>query len=88
MFVKTVQRALRYRIVDLATVRRIAWLCISQSEDALPEADVDEDFQQRPAYQEGCLTEEPDLSVYDQLFEEPEEEKEDDEEDEDDDRPW
>ena len=80
-FVKTVQRALRYRIVDLATLRRIAWLCISQEEDVLPQADVDEDFQQRPAYREGCLTEEPDLSVYDQLFEE-------DEEDEDDDRPW
>ena len=81
VFVKTVQRALRYRIVDLATLRRIAWLCISQEEDVLPQADVDEEFQQRPAYQEGCLTEEPDLSVYDQLFEE-------DEEDEDDDRPW
>jgi transposase len=76
VFVKAAQRALRYRIVDLATVRRIAWLCISQEEDVLPQADVDEDFQQRPAYQEGCLTEEPDLSVYDQLFEE--EENEDD----------
>ena len=76
VFVKTVQRALRYRIVDLATVRRIAWLCISQAEDVLPEADVDEDFQQRPAYQEGCLTDQPDLSVYDQLCEEDEKEEE------------
>ena len=82
MFVKTVQRALRYCIVDLATLRRIAWLCISQAEDVLPEADVDEDFQQRPAYQEGCLTDQPDLSVYDQWFEEEEEENEDD------DQPW
>ncbi len=81
VFVKTVQRALRYRIVDLATLRRILWLCISQQEDVLPEADVDEDFQQRPAYQEGCLTEEPDLSIYDQLFEE-------EEEDEDVNPPW
>jgi hypothetical protein len=80
VFVKTVQRALRYRIVDLATLGRIAWLCISQEETVLPQADVDEDFQQRPAYQEGCLTDQPDLSVYDQLLE--------DEEDEDDDRPW
>jgi transposase len=85
VFVKTVQRALRYRIVDLATLRRIAWLCISQSEDVLPEADVDEDLQQRPAYQEGCLTDQPDLSVYDQLFEDEEEEGK---ENEDDDRPW
>ena len=66
-----------YRIVDLATLRRIAWLCISQQEDVLPEADVDEDFQLRPAYQEGCLTEEPDLSVYDQLPGENEEDEDD-----------
>ena len=78
VFVKTAQRALRYRILNLATVRRIAWLCMSQEEDVLPQADVDEEFQQRPAYQEGCLTDEPDLSVYDQLFEEEDEEHEDD----------
>lgn len=77
-FIKTVLRALHYRIVDLATLRRIAWLCISQEEDILPQADVDEDFQQRPTYQEGCLTDEPDLSVYDQLLEEDEEEHDDD----------
>jgi transposase len=80
VFVKTAQRALRYRIVDLATVKRIAWLCMGQEEGVLPEVDVDEDFRQRPAYQEGCLTDEPDLSVYDQLFEK-EEEKEDEDDD-------
>ena len=31
----------------------------------LPDAEIDEEFQQRPAYQEGCLTDLPDLSVYD-----------------------
>ena len=78
VFVKTVQRALRYRIVDLGTLRRIAWLCISQPEDVLPEVDVDEDFQQRSAYQEGCLTDQPDLSVYDRWFEQKQQENEDD----------
>ena len=67
VFIRTAQRAHRYRIVDLATIRRIAWLCLSQEQDVLPEPEVDEDFQQRPAYQEGCLTDQPDLSVYDQL---------------------
>ena len=43
----------------------------------LPEADVDEDLQQRPAYQEGCLTDQPDLSVYDQLPDEKEEDEND-----------
>jgi transposase len=78
VLVKTVQRALRYRITDLATLRRIAWLCISQAEDVLPQADFNEDFQQRPAYQEGCLTDQPDLSVYDQSHQEHEQENQDD----------
>ena len=65
--------------MDLATLRRIAWLCLTQEDDVLPEVEVDEDFRQRPAYQEGDLTDEPDLSKYDQLSEEKEEEKEDDE---------
>jgi hypothetical protein len=78
-FVETAQRALRYRIVDLPTVRRIAWLCMQQHEGPLPEADVDEDYQQRPAYQEGCLTDQPDLSVYDQWYldQEPQDPEED-----------
>jgi len=79
VFRKTAHRAHRYRIVDLATVRRIAWLCLSQEQDVLPEPEVDEDFRQRPAYQEGYLTDQPDLSVYDQLNEENKEENEDDE---------
>jgi len=70
VFLRTVERALRYRIVQIETLRRIAWLCISQDEHPLPQVEVDEDFQQRPAYQEGRLTEEPDLSIYDALFEE------------------
>jgi hypothetical protein len=78
VFRKTACRAHRYRIVDLATLHRIAWLCLTQEEDPLPEPEVDEDFQQRPAYQEGYLTDQPDLSVYDQLSEENEKEDEDD----------
>jgi hypothetical protein len=85
VFVQTAQRALRYRIVDLATLRRIAWLCMHQADEPLPEADVDEDYQQRAAYQEGCLTDPPDLSTYDNLFPEPENEEH---EDDSDDRPF
>jgi hypothetical protein len=66
VFRNTARRAHRYRIADLATLRRIAWLCLSQEEHVLPEPEVDEDFRQRPAYQEGYLTDPPDLSVYDQ----------------------
>ena len=67
VFVEAVARALRYRIVHLQTLERIAWFCMSQSqaEQSLPYADIDEHFRERPAYQERCLTDEPDLSIYD-----------------------
>jgi len=74
LFRKTVQRAHCYQIVDLGTLRRIAWLCLTQDDGMVPEVDVDEDFRQRPAYQEGYLTDQPDLSKYDQLSEEKEDE--------------
>jgi len=77
VFVQAVGRALRYRIVHIDTLRRIAWFCMSQGEERLPYADVDESFRQRPAYQEGCLTDEPDLSIYDQMLPEDDEPKDD-----------
>jgi hypothetical protein len=42
--------------------------------DLLPLAEVDESFRNRPAYQDGALTEAPDLSVY----QDPEQEDQDD----------
>ena len=73
VFVETVQRALRYRILDMATVQRIAWFCISQGEERLFDVDVDDGYHERPAYQEGCLTDEPDLSIYDDMLQSDEE---------------
>lgn len=65
VFVQAVQRARRYRVLHLISLERIVWLCMSQQEPPLPQADVDHSFRERPAYQEGCLTDEPDLSIYD-----------------------
>ena len=69
VFVQALERALRYRVVDLSTVQRIAWLYLSQG-DHVPEVEVDESYRQRPAYLEGEWTEEPDLSRYDQAEDE------------------
>jgi hypothetical protein len=66
VFVEALARARRYRVVQMETLQRIAWLCMSQGQHPLPEAEVDESFRQHPAYQEGFLTDEPDLSVYDE----------------------
>jgi hypothetical protein len=65
VFLQTVERARRYRVVHRETLHRIAWFCLSQGEHPLPEVEVDESYRQRPAYEEGCLTDEPDLSSYD-----------------------
>jgi hypothetical protein len=74
LFVPVVERALRYGITDLDTFERIARLSIRQGEILLPGAAVDENFQEREAYQQGRLTDAPDFSGYDQMLEDPEEE--------------
>ncbi len=64
-FVQAIERARRYRVTQLQALERIVWLCMSQHEPLLPQVDVDDRFRERPAYLEGCLTDEPDLSLYD-----------------------
>ena len=82
VFLKTIERAHRYRIVDLDTLERISWLCLSQEMGDIPVVEVDEDLESRPAYQEGYLTDLPDLSRYDDVSEpSPTEEKESTDED-------
>ncbi len=64
LFLRTVERAHRYRITSLEILERIALLHLDDT--ALPEPVVDPDLEKRPAYQEGSLTETPDLSRYDE----------------------
>ena len=64
LFIKSIERAAKYRIEDIATIERIAHLYLQEGPGELPLAVVDEDFIQREAYQEGALTEAPDLSIY------------------------
>jgi hypothetical protein len=64
LFIQSVERAAKYRIEDLATIERIAWLHLQHGTGVLPVAPVDEEFTQREAYLEGALTEAPDLSIY------------------------
>jgi hypothetical protein len=72
VFVQTVERALRYRIVEVSTLQRIAWNYVSQGGWSALDCDevaIDEDFRDRPAYREGCLTDEPDFSRYEPVVE-------------------
>ncbi len=65
LLTQTLERAARYQITCLATIERMAVLCLGQGPGYLPFAEVQADYQERPAYQEGALTEKPDLSLYD-----------------------
>lgn len=64
LFLRTIERAHRYQIVSLETLERIALLHLDDT--ALPDPWVDPDLEKRPAYQEGSLTDTPDLSRYDE----------------------
>ena len=64
LFIKSVERAHHYQITSLATLERIALLYLEAGSGELPWVEIDQSFRQREAYQEGSLTEPPDLSRY------------------------
>jgi hypothetical protein len=64
LFIQSIERAHHYGITTLDTIERIALLQLREGALELPLADLDETYRQRPAYQEGALTDLPDLTVY------------------------
>ena len=70
LFVKSIERALKYQITAVETIERIALLYVHQGNDFFPSVDMDESYCQRDAYLEGSLTDEPDFSEYDTPSEE------------------
>ena len=73
LFIKSIERALKYQVTSIDTIERIAILYLRQGTDPLPSVVVDETFRQRQSYQEGYLTDAPDLSHYDNLMEDDDE---------------
>ncbi len=68
LFIKTIQRALQYRITQTETLERIAFLLLQEGQYQLPCASVDQDLQHRTSYQEGRFSSDVDLSVYEKLM--------------------
>ena len=64
VFVKAVQRALKYRIKNVDTIENIIRLLLKQSNYAMPLPDINQEFTSRPAYIEGRFADEADLSKY------------------------
>jgi transposase len=77
LFLKTITRALQYRITDTETLERIAVLLMRDGSHELTFAQIDSEFQSRPSYQQGCLSDEVDLSEYEKLLDDDQEEEKD-----------
>ncbi len=69
LFIRTIERALKYRITRIEIIRRIAQMYLSQDVGTLPYAQVDEGLLERETYVEGSLTDPPDFTPYDKLLE-------------------
>jgi transposase len=72
LFIKTLDRALKYRIIDIEAIERIASLQLRDGNYQAPVAPVvqiHQDFEDRESYLEGRLSDEVDLSIYDQMME-------------------
>ncbi len=69
LFVKSIERAHKYKIIHIETIERIVSLSITQGTQTLPLVDIDEQFRERSTYQEGRLTDRPNLSNYEDIQE-------------------
>ncbi len=72
LFVKTISRALTYRITNPQTIEQMAAQLFKEGNYRPLQATVDEDYKKRKAYLEGYASDEPDLCEYDRLLEEEE----------------
>jgi len=68
LFVRSVERALKYGVTSISAIERIAALYMNQGEEKLPDVEIDEGFRDRDTYVEGSLTDPPDLSALDDML--------------------
>lgn len=67
LLIKTLERSLKYRIVDIETLERIAVLEMQKGNYQIPfpSVPIAKDYQERESYREGQWSDEVDLSGYD-----------------------
>lgn len=73
LFIRSIERAHKYQITSLETLERIVSLCMTQDADRLPCVEIDEGFRERETYRQGELTDQPNLSIYENMLEESDE---------------
>jgi hypothetical protein len=67
LFIKTIKRALKYRIADIDTIERIAVLQMQQGLYEVQNVKIDMAYQKRKSYHDGQFSDDVDLSIYDDL---------------------
>jgi transposase len=70
LFVRSLARALKYRIRSVETIRRIALMYLGEGLTTLPSPQVDENVHERDAYVQGHLSEEPNFSAWEGMLDE------------------
>jgi hypothetical protein len=68
LFIRTIKRALKYRITDAQTIERIAILLMEEGNYEVPSVQIDQEFTGRESYIDGRFTSDVDLSVYDKMM--------------------
>ncbi|RZB31100.1 MAG: hypothetical protein SRB1_01832 [Desulfobacteraceae bacterium Eth-SRB1] len=68
LFIKTIKRALKYRITDTKTIERIAILLMKEGNYDVPSVEIDQEFRDRESYLQGRFAGDVDLSVYDKMM--------------------
>ncbi len=68
LFIKTLQRALTYRNYNIETIEGMAIRQLKEGSYIMPPIIIDDNFKDRDSYLQGCVTDEVDFSVYDQLL--------------------
>ena len=74
LFLKTIERALQYRIAAIGSVERIAEQLIQNEMLQFPEIPISNQYENRTAYQEGRFSSEADLKRYRELMQEEQDE--------------
>jgi len=70
LFIQAVERALKYRITDIATIENIVILKLRDGDFNVAPPEIDRDYLNRDVYIEGCFADEADLSIYDEMEDE------------------
>lgn len=68
LFVKTIARAKEFGVTDFDTIERMVIYMMREDAFETPLFDLDEDFKNRDCYQEGQVTDLPDLTKYDRFL--------------------